>query len=66
MNIPKTIEPGMIFHTIMFGTDPIVAILEEMAGLGNGSFQHSLHKVQLARSFENIATSLKPNVVALI
>ena len=50
----------------MFGTDPTVAILEKMVGLGNGSFQHSLEEVQLARIFENIATSLKPNVVALI
>ena len=62
----KIIEPGMIFHTIMFGIDPTVAILERMAGLGNGSFQHSLDEVQLARSFESIATSLKPNVAALI
>ena len=50
----------------MFGIDPTMDILEKMAGLGNGSFQHSLDEVQLARSFENIATSLKPNVVALI
>ena len=66
MNRLKTIEQGMIFHTIMFGTNPIVVILEKMVGLGNGSFQHSLDEVQLARSFESIATSLKPNVAALI
>ena len=66
MNRLKTIEPGMIFHAIMFGTDPTVAILEKMAGLGNGSFQHSLDEVQPTRSFENIETSLKPNVAALI
>ena len=66
VNSLKTIEPGMILHTIMFGRDPTVAILEKMARIGNGSFQHSLDEVQLARSFENLATSLKPNVAALI
>ena len=48
VNRMKTIEPRMIFHTIMFGTNPTVAILEKMVGLGNGSFQHSLDEVQLA------------------
>ena len=48
VNRLNTIEPGMIYHTIMFGTDPTVAILEKMVGLGNGSFQHSLDEVQLA------------------
>ena len=66
MNRLKTIEPGMIFHRIMLGTYPTVPILEKMAGLGNGSFQHSLDEVQLAQSFENIETSLKPNVASLI
>ena len=66
MNRLKTIERGMIFHTIMFGTNPIVVILEKMVGLGNACFQHSLDQVQLARIFENITTSLKPNVAALI
>lgn len=60
------VEPRVILHTIMFGTDRTVAILKKMAGIGNGSFQHSLDEVQLARSFENLATSLKPNVAALI
>jgi hypothetical protein len=41
----KRLEPGMIFHTIMFGIDPTVAILEKMAGTGNGSFQHNLDEV---------------------
>ena len=40
--------------------------LEKMAGIGNGSFQHRLDELQLAKSFDNLATSLKPNVVALI
>ena len=66
VNRMKTIEPMIIFHTIMFEIDPTVAILEKMAGLGNGSFQHSFGEVQLAQSFENIVTSLKPNVAALI
>ena len=66
LNRLKTIEPGMIFHTIMFRIDPIVAILEKRAGLGNGSFRHSLDEVKLARSFENIATILNPNVTTLI
>ena len=66
VNRLKTIEPVMIFHTIMFGTDPIVAILEKIEGLGNVSFQHSLDELQLAQSFENIVTSMKPNVAALI
>ena len=48
VNRLKRIEPRIIFHTIMFGTDPIVDILEKMARLGNGSFQHSLDEVQLA------------------
>jgi hypothetical protein len=30
---------------IMFGIDPTVAILEKMAGTGNGSFQHNLDEV---------------------
>ena len=60
------IEPGLILHTIMFGRYPTVVILEKMARISNGSFQHSLDEVQLARSFENLATSLKPNVAALI
>jgi hypothetical protein len=25
----KSLEPGMIFHTIMFGIDPTVAILKQ-------------------------------------
>lgn len=50
----------------MFGTDPTVAILEKMARIGIGSIPHSLDEVQLARSFENLATSLKPSVAALL
>ena len=45
MKTLKSLEPGMIFHTIMFGIDPTVAILEKMAGTGNGSFQHNLDEV---------------------
>ena len=29
VNRLKTIEPQMIFHTVMFGTDPRVAILDK-------------------------------------
>ena len=50
----------------MFERDPIVEMLEKIMRVGNGSFQHSLDEVQLAKSFENLATSLKPNVAALI
>jgi hypothetical protein len=56
----------MIFHTVMFWTDSTVSILEKMVGTGIGSFQHCLDEVQLAWSFENLATSLKLNVAALI
>ena len=50
----------------MLRTDPTVEILEKMARYSNECFQHSLDEVQLARSFENLATSLKPNVAALV
>ena len=62
----KKIEPGMIFHTIMFGTDPTVAILKKVLRVGNWSFQHSLDEVQWEQRFENFPTSLKPNVASLI
>jgi hypothetical protein len=66
VNRMKQQEPRMILHTIMFGTDPTVNILKEMANIGNGTFQLSLDEVQLARSFEDLATSLKPKVAALM
>ena len=45
VNRLNIIEPGMRYHTIMFGIDPTVDILKKMVGLGNVSFQHSLDEV---------------------
>lgn len=45
---------------------PTVAILKKMAQIGNASFQHSLDEVQLTWRFQDLTTSLKPNVAALI
>eukprot|EP01018_Ginkgo_biloba_P007841 Gb_06198 [translate_table: standard] len=66
VNRMKQVEPRMIMHTIMFGTDPNMEILKKMGEVGNGSFQHSLDELQLAQSFEHLATSLEPAVAALI
>lgn len=66
VNKLKKTEPKLILHTIMYGTDPAFSILEEMAKIGNGTFQLSLDELQLARSFENLAISLEPNVVSVI
>ena len=37
----------MEFHTMIFGRDHIVIILEEMEEVGNGYFEHCLDKVKL-------------------
>eukprot|EP01018_Ginkgo_biloba_P017610 Gb_37646 [translate_table: standard] len=66
VNRMKQQEPRMSLHTIMFGTDATKTILVEMANIGNGTFQQSLDEVQLARSFEDLASSLKPQVAALM
>lgn len=66
VNKLKKTEPKLILHTIMYGTDPAAFILEKMAEIGNGTFQLSLDELQLARSFENLAISLEPNVVSVI
>ncbi|GLJ12793.1 hypothetical protein SUGI_0197940 [Cryptomeria japonica] len=66
VNRLKQREPRVVLHTIMFGRDPTVHVLETMAAAGNGSFQHSLDEVQLQRSFENLASSLQPNVASLM
>ncbi|KAH7282154.1 hypothetical protein KP509_35G015200 [Ceratopteris richardii] len=58
-------DPRLIVHTIMFGTDPAAKILRDMAVAGNGTYQLSLDEVQLARSFEDLAKSLQPKLVAL-
>ncbi|KAH9290134.1 hypothetical protein KI387_034251, partial [Taxus chinensis] len=61
----KSQEPRMVLHTIMFGNYPAQSILEEMADKGNGEFRLTLDGIDLARSFENLATSIQPRVAAL-
>ncbi|MCO5596633.1 hypothetical protein L7F22_050700 [Adiantum nelumboides] len=61
----KRIDPQLVLHTIMFGSDCYADILKEMARVGDGTFQLSLDEVQLARSFEGLAKSLKPKLAAL-
>ncbi|KAH7282152.1 hypothetical protein KP509_35G015000 [Ceratopteris richardii] len=61
----RTKNPCLVVHTIMFGTDPAEKILKDMAKAGNGTYQLSLDEVQLARSFEDLAKSLQPKLVAL-
>ncbi|KAH7282158.1 hypothetical protein KP509_35G015400 [Ceratopteris richardii] len=58
-------DPRLVLHTIMFGTDLAGKILKDMANAGNGTYQLSLDEVQLARSFEDLAKSLQPKLVAL-
>lgn len=62
----KQVEPKLIFHTIKFGNDPYNQILMDMASAGSGTFQVSLDEVQLARSFEGLARSLKDKVSSLM
>lgn len=62
----KRTDPRMTLHTIMFGTNPTMNVLIEMAKKGGGNFEQTLNEIQLARSFENLATSLKPQVAALM
>ncbi|KAH9289250.1 hypothetical protein KI387_033367, partial [Taxus chinensis] len=62
----KRQEPKMALHTIMYGRDPAMSTLEQMAKKGNGQFQLTLDGLQLAQSFENLANSLKPRVAALM
>ncbi|GLJ30454.1 hypothetical protein SUGI_0602780 [Cryptomeria japonica] len=62
----KRADPRMILNTIMFGRDPTMNILIEMAKQGGGNFEQTLDEIQLARSFENLAESLKPQVAALM
>ncbi|KAH9320477.1 hypothetical protein KI387_015116 [Taxus chinensis] len=66
VNRLKQMEPRVVLHTIMFGRDPMAHILQRMAAAGNGTFQHSLDEVQLQQSFENLASSLQPDVAALM
>ncbi|GLJ34389.1 hypothetical protein SUGI_0691410 [Cryptomeria japonica] len=62
----KRADPRMILHTIMFGRDPTMNLLIEMAKKGGGTFDQTLDEIQLARSFENLAESFKPQVAALM
>lgn len=62
----KQAESKISFHTIKFGSDPYNQILIDMASAGNGSFQVSLDEVQLARSFEGLANSLRTKVASLM
>ncbi|GLJ34388.1 hypothetical protein SUGI_0691360 [Cryptomeria japonica] len=66
VNRMKRQEPKMTLHTIMYGQNPAMSILEEMAKEGQGQFQLTLDGLQLAQSFENLAKSLKPRVAALM
>jgi hypothetical protein len=59
-------EPRLILHTIMFGTDPCEEVLKKMAEVGGGTYQLSLDEVQLARSFESLAKSLRPKLASLV
>ncbi|XP_057831411.1 uncharacterized protein LOC131042113 [Cryptomeria japonica] len=62
----KRQESRMTLHTIMFGNDPTKSILEEMAMMGDGQFQLTLDALELSRSFENLAKSLRPPVASLM
>ncbi|XP_059065183.1 uncharacterized protein LOC131038022 isoform X2 [Cryptomeria japonica] len=62
----KRQEPRMTLHTVMFGVDPTEGILIEMAKKGGGKFHRAYDEIQLARTFENLASSLKSPVVDLM
>ncbi|XP_057849508.2 uncharacterized protein LOC131060346 [Cryptomeria japonica] len=62
----KEAHPRMIFHTILFRKDPTTNTMIEMAKKGGGTFSNTLDEIQLARSFENLAESLKSQVAALM
>lgn len=59
--------PALTLHTIKFGRDTTHAsVLPAMASIGNGRYTESLNEVQLAQTFACLATSLRPNVSALM
>jgi hypothetical protein len=62
----KQVEPNLVFHTIKFGSGSYSQILKDMASAGSGTFQVSLDEVQLSKSFEGLARSLRPKVTALM
>jgi Mg-chelatase subunit ChlD len=62
----KQVEPKLVFHTIKFGSSSYSQILKDMASAGSGTFQVSLDEVQLSKSFEGLARSLRPKVTALM
>ncbi|KAG0585018.1 hypothetical protein KC19_3G251200, partial [Ceratodon purpureus] len=66
VKILKQIDTELIFHTIRFGCDPSYQVLVDMAKAGNGSFQISLDEIQLAKSFESLANSLRTKVTSLM
>ncbi|XP_024541946.1 uncharacterized protein LOC112350273 [Selaginella moellendorffii] len=69
VNQLKKLEQSLIFHTIMFATDPTNSakkLLTDMADAGDGMFQVSIDEIQLSRSFEDLAKSLRPKVASLM
>lgn len=62
----KQVDTELIFHTIRFGCDTYYQVLVDMAKAGNGSFQISLDEIQLAKSFESLANSLRTKVASLM
>lgn len=59
--------PSLTIHTIKFGRDMThQSVLPSMATIGHGQYSESLDDVQLARTFERLATSLRPNFSAFM
>lgn len=61
----KELHPQLVVHTLLFGHRTDTATLDMMARVGNGTFKRSLDEVQLARCFEQLAYSLRPQVTSL-
>ncbi|KAH7290546.1 hypothetical protein KP509_30G053200 [Ceratopteris richardii] len=61
----KRKNPRLILHTIMYGNESSGGILKDMASAGSGEYQLTLNAVELSKSFEYLAKSLKPNFFSL-
>ncbi|KAH7438563.1 hypothetical protein KP509_04G020600 [Ceratopteris richardii] len=55
----------LVVHTIMFGDKSSGGILKDMASAGGGEYQLTLDDVELSKSFEYLAKSLKPRLFSL-
>lgn len=65
INNMREMSPGLVLHTILFGSDSRhEPLLREMADAGGGEFQRTMDDVQLAKTFSELAQSLRPNIVS--